>query len=654
MRALPGLTWLRHMTLVQRMGLMAGLPVIALLALVGKEAVADVGRLSGLQVSQRWTTAAVAGGDLVHAIQRERGASSIFMTSGGQRFGAELRSYRTDVDTAWDTFDDATTTAAQGDDGAGEYPQLAELDAARAELASRRTAVDGLPADRAAQIGYFTGVDDTVLSLVASTTAESADPAIARQNSAYLAVLWAKEKLGLLRAQMGAAYTNQGWAPGQERLVSRLLGQVDIELADARGFAGEDVAAQLDTLAASATGQQVTELITAALDDGALDQDPAAWFATVTEYIDGYRDVENTLAAQQVAAAADNVRSTWVSFAIRVIVLAAVVTLLILMGAMTTRSLRARVRSGVRNAEALAAGDLSARFLDDGRDELSALGRSINQALDRIEATLRDVIRHSHALGESAGDVGRTSDSLSAAASTARGDVTSAVDATNRMNEEVQALAGASEQLRASIAEIASNCTQAASVADTAVTLAGSTRTTMTRLGTASSEIGDVIGLISGIAEQTNLLALNATIESARAGEAGKGFAVVASEVKDLAQETSRATGDITTRISDIQSQATEAVEAIDRISEVIGRINEIQTSIAGAAEEQAAVTQEVSSSVHRSARESEDLRLRIDAIAGSVSATDDGAGNAQRASTSLTRLGGDLRSSLAAFRIKD
>ena len=116
--------------------------------------------------------------------------------------------------------------------------------------------------------------------------------------------------------------------------------------------------------------------------------------------------------------------------------------------------------------------------------------------------------------------------------------------------------------------------------------MAKKTNETITNLGQSSTEIGDVIKVITSIAEQTNLLALNATIEAARAGEAGKGFAVVANEVKELANQTAEATDDIGKKIQDIQSKTNESVDAIGEITDVIAKINEIANTIASSVEE--------------------------------------------------------------------
>jgi methyl-accepting chemotaxis protein len=169
-----------------------------------------------------------------------------------------------------------------------------------------------------------------------------------------------------------------------------------------------------------------------------------------------------------------------------------------------------------------------------------------------------------------------------------------ASECVRRAHLGVETLAGSTRQMTASIQEIARNAAEAAKVARGAVALAATTGDTIGKLGQSSTEIGAVVKVINSIAEQTNLLALNATIEAARAGEAGKGFAVVANEVKDLAKETARATEDIGRRIEAIQSDAREAAEVIAKISAVVENISEIQTTIAGAVEEQTKVTAEM------------------------------------------------------------
>lgn len=202
---------------------------------------------------------------------------------------------------------------------------------------------------------------------------------------------------------------------------------------------------------------------------------------------------------------------------------------------------------------------------------------------------------------------------------------TSASSAAEQVSENAQSLTTAVEQFEQSIREIAGNASNAASVARQAVDAAGTTNSTITRLGESSAEIGNVIKVINSIAEQTNLLALNATIEAARAGEAGKGFAVVANEVKELAKETSKATEDIVRRIETIQGDTQGAVDAIGLVSDIISQINESQNAIAGAVEEQTAMTSEISRNISEVAEGSGEIARNISEVAETARSTTEG-----------------------------
>ncbi len=154
----------------------------------------------------------------------------------------------------------------------------------------------------------------------------------------------------------------------------------------------------------------------------------------------------------------------------------------------------------------------------------------------------------------------------------------------------------------------------------------------MSKLGESSAEIGQVIKVITSIAQQTNLLALNATIEAARAGEAGKGFAVVANEVKELAKQTAKATEDISQRIATIQTDAKGAVKAIETISGVINKGNDISGTIATAVEEQSATTNEMSRNALEAAKGAGEIASSITGVAQTARGTFSGAEESQNA----------------------
>ena len=169
-------------------------------------------------------------------------------------------------------------------------------------------------------------------------------------------------------------------------------------------------------------------------------------------------------------------------------------------------------------------------------------------------------------------------------------------------------------------------------------------------IASTAPEVSAVVSIITAIAEQTNLLALNATIEAARAGEAGKGFAVVANEVKELAQETAKATEDIARRVEAIQGDTSGAVAAIGRISEVIGQINDYQLTIASAVEEQTATTNEMSRSVGEAADGSGQIATNIGGVSGAADATNEALGQTRIAVEELARMAAELRTTVSRF----
>lgn len=211
-----------------------------------------------------------------------------------------------------------------------------------------------------------------------------------------------------------------------------------------------------------------------------------------------------------------------------------------------------------------------------------------------------------------------------------------ATNSTEEITRNVDAVAAAATELTASIEEIARNGQRASDVVAQAVSQSAETGETIAELGRSSDEIAKVLEFISGIADQTNLLALNATIEAARAGDAGKGFAVVATEVKELATQTAQATEDIRSKISKILEDTQRAVSATTSVREVIDRINDYQTSVAAAVEQQAVTTREIASNAAGAASKSEQVSKTFATV---LNASNSAAGNAEQAQSSVQEL---------------
>lgn len=304
----------------------------------------------------------------------------------------------------------------------------------------------------------------------------------------------------------------------------------------------------------------------------------------------------------------------------------------------------------------------AAQVFKDGMIEADRL-RAERAEVDAQTATRRkaDMSRLADdfeaAVGKVIETVSAASNELEASAATltataARGqELTSIVaGASEEASANVQSVASATEQMSSSVGEISRQVQESANIAREAVDQTRQTNEHVALLASAASRIGDVVELINTIAGQTNLLALNATIEAARAGEAGRGFAVVASEVKALAEQTAKATGEISQQIAGIQNATNLSVDAIKAISSTIGRMSEICSTIASAVEEQGAATKEISRNVQQAAHGTKEVSANILDVQQGASRTETASSQVLTAAKSLSSESGRLKSEVEIF----
>ncbi|BFU46716.1 methyl-accepting chemotaxis protein [Krasilnikovia sp. MM14-A1004] len=370
--------------------------------------------------------------------------------------------------------------------------------------------------------------------------------------------------------------------------------------------------------------------------------------AKLTVSLDNLAKIEDAAAQKQMAAARDSAQLAQI-VTIVLIVVAVLVT--IVLALTLSHAIATPLGQTVGVLAGLADGRLDQRLGYTGRDEFGVMGRAVDTALDRLTQALRGINENAITLASSAEELTAVAAQMNTSAANSAERAHAVTAASEEITGNITTISAGAEEIGSSITEIARSTSSAADVATEAVRISTEAGQILQQLGTSSAEIVSVIKIITGIAEQTNLLALNATIEAARAGEAGKGFAVVAGEVKELAQETARATEDIRARVDAIQNDSSAAVNAISGIGSVIEQINATQSAIAAAVEEQTATTNEMTRNVSEVATGSHEISTNVAAVASAAAETTSAASNTAAAADELARVAHDLQQSLALFR---
>jgi methyl-accepting chemotaxis protein len=352
------------------------------------------------------------------------------------------------------------------------------------------------------------------------------------------------------------------------------------------------------------------------------------------------------VADREAQAAVDAARMITLSAAVLVVAMAAVLMWFL------TRSIARPVGQTRQLLRAVADGDFTQRVELTSRDELGEMAAALNHTIEGVGSALQTIAHEAERVSAASGRLTEVSREMAGSADRVVSEAGEASTAAARANEEVSSAAAGTEQMQASIGEIARNTSSAGAAVESAVRSAEDANATIGKLVGSISQIGDVARLIATIADQTNLLALNATIEAARAGDAGKGFAVVAGEVKELAQQTAKATEDIGARIEAVRTDSADANRALEDITTAIDRIADLQGVIGRSIGEQNTVAGSISSSVVRAAQGTTDIAARANEVLQTSSRTTQAADSTREAAAELAAMAANLQGVVARFRL--
>ncbi|ECO1401780.1 methyl-accepting chemotaxis protein [Enterobacter roggenkampii] len=563
--------------------------LLALIWFAGSGMLSRIGTERQMDTIGQLTTLARSTGDVVHQLQRERGMSAGFIGARGQQFRDEILVQRKLTDDALVKLNQALartdTNLIQGNIAA----TLKMFKDNIQSLDATRNAISALNIEASKSTQFYTQTISGLLSFVGGIGQLSASGPMVNELAAFYSLLNLKEQAGIERALLTNVFSVDRFSDGQFLMLSDVVGKQEAWLTATRRFSSEAQAAELDKALASAEVTRALELRTIALNkaqEGGFGVKPTDWFTAQTKRIEILRQVETQAADALLAhsaALAHNARVDWQSFlAISLIAL----LIAIAFAMIVVRSIQQQLTNTLKTINEMD-GDLTRRLDVPGSDELSALNRAYNQAIENIQHIVQEIKSGALILSNASSDITDGNQDLA--------------QRTDEQAASIVETAASMEQISTAISQTAHNASEAERLTQSmandvmdATRVSNEASQSMAAIRSSSDNIFQIVASIDEISFQTNLLALNAAVEAARAGELGKGFAVVAAEVRHLSQRCAREASLIRELVNQNMNNIGEGVQrvsaseaALKAAADTTGRMKQYVSDIARAANEQ-------------------------------------------------------------------
>lgn len=617
---------LTDMSFKQKIIALLILPILGFLWLSASTISKSVETTSEMSSLNQLTRLSVVYSELVHELQKERGMTAGFIGSKGTKFVSELQSQRTSADNRRAQRTEYWQSAAI------DLPQITrlnnEISQSLNQITSIRNRVDSQSIPLSEALGYYTKLNAKLLSVSALIAELSSDAAITTETIAYYNFLQGKERAGIERAVLNNTFSKNEFGPGMLVKFISLVTEQNTYFSNFEVLSNPDNVRFFEQQLNDRSVAEVEKLRSLAESKmSGFDVDPVYWFAQATGRIVQLKKTENQLADSLIALTEKKMSEAQSAMMMSIGLFALVTLFATFVSVKTISDLTMRVKdltvmlSKVRNDN-----DLTVRAKYVGNSELGQISSALNETLEKFSNVIDNLSQSSLTLASAAEETSQTCHYNS--------------NTLVQQQDQIGLVATATEELSATVNEVAAKTQQTASSAKLVDEQSQEGLSTVqnsyhsieklaseindlaekiTHLHESSNNINSVIDVIKSVAEQTNLLALNAAIEAARAGEQGRGFAVVADEVRTLAQRTQQSTAEIEGFISSLQSDVQTAFNVIDNsqkmsskavedsreveqtlqgISNAVSEIFSMTEQIATATEEQAVVTQDIAQNV--------------------------------------------------------
>ncbi|MCP4581525.1 MAG: methyl-accepting chemotaxis protein [candidate division Zixibacteria bacterium] len=662
---------LRNMKIRSKLAVMLFFPVIGILyfSITGIHEKYELSKsMSSLRALSE---VAVSLSAVIHETQKERGMSAGYISSKGAKFASELPAQRTKNDSRISELKMLLSSSDIKQHGS-EFKSDLSRSLQFIEMVDRkRKEVDALSISTAEEIKFYSGMINSMLSIIAGMSALSVDVEMSSLMSAYYNFLEEKERAGIERAVLSASFAAKKFEEGMYRKFISLVSGQDIYEKVFLSFATQEQQTFYNEKMQNKYVRDVNKMRDVAYqkaDVGNFDVDANEWFATITGKINILKEIEDRLSDDLNLKADQLKREARKAFTFFIVVSSISIAVTFVLVILIYRDISRPVNSVVAMLEDIARGegDLTKRIDISSKDEIGQLAVWFNTFMDKLHDIIYQVTLNIEQLATAATEISASSVQLSAGM-------------TEQTNQAAQ-VSTAVEEMTATIIETSKNTADAAEKASQAAgksqeggQLAENTSRGMDKIVNSSIEtaqniqnlaekaiaIGEIIEVIDDIADQTNLLALNAAIEAARAGEQGRGFAVVADEVRRLADRTTAATKEVADTIKEIQSdvsnannQIADSKNTVDEGKDLVEKTNSSLNEIFSTIESVQDMMRQIASAANEQSAAAEDISKNVENVNRISQESATGSEEAASAAEQLNRQSEELKALVGGFKL--